>query len=90
MLRCGINVVRLDRKTQQVLQEGRSVERWNEIEGVHLLKSNDRERNDGWRLLLQLKGCSPVVLGEVTDEVDASITAAKIARFCNVPVMATR
>jgi hypothetical protein len=82
----GINAVRLDRGKRQVFRWGHPLARWSELAGVRLVKIRDADHPDYWRVLLLLRSSRSVVLGEATDELEASTAAAQVATFCNVPV----
>lgn len=83
--------VRLDRKGQVVVAEGRVAARWGQLEGVSLeRRQTDDDGPVHWLLSLRTSSSSAVVLGKVTDEYDASHIAARVATFCNIEVEARR
>jgi hypothetical protein len=68
-----------DRKAQRILQDGRLAAALPLVERVELHQPMHQEGTVNWFITVHVRGARLVEVGQVTDETDASIIAARIA-----------
>jgi uncharacterized protein (UPF0262 family) len=87
-LRYGSTKTSFDRKSSRVTQNGRLVAVFDLIEQIKLHQPSSQEGPSNWYITLQLTGARQVEVGQVTDQTDASIVAARISGITNRRVVA--
>jgi hypothetical protein len=79
ILRYGARTTVFVRPEAKFKQNSKLVGRFAEIEDVELRKSANEEPPVNWTISVRLSGKRCIEIGQVTDETDASIIAARVA-----------
>lgn len=86
-VRSGPTITTFDRATAKVEQNGRLVAMMDLIEKVELHQPMNQEGPPNWYVTVHIAGRKQVVVGQVTDELDASIVGARISKVTGRPVV---
>lgn len=88
VLHYGVECTRLEKNSGLVLKNGKVLARLTRIQAVNLQWLHDGDETpSGWLISLEMHEQNPVVLGQISDELDASMLAARVATFCGKPVV---
>ena len=77
---CGVERV-VDRRFKTVKTRGKVVARFEDIRSIDITRRFEDEGTIVWRVALNLGWLSTVKIGQTTDEVQASIAAARLCSF---------
>ena len=87
-LRCGARTTIFEKPEAKIRQNTKLVAHFAEIEEVELRKPANEEPPVNWTISVRLSGRRCIEIGQVTDETDAAIIAARIAAFTGQKVIA--
>lgn len=86
-LRYGHTTTTFDRKTGKVEQNGRPVAMVSLVERIEVHRPFNHQGPPNWYVTVQISGHRQVEVGQSTDELDASIVAARISKVTERPVV---
>lgn len=85
-VRYGKKFTTFDKKTARIEQNGKLIAMIDGIERIELYQILDSEKLPNWYIDLQVESKKTIAVGQITDELDASIMAARISRLIGCPV----
>lgn len=86
-LRYGRTTTTFDRTTARVEQNGKLVAMVSLVERVELHQPFNHDGPPNWYVTVYVAGYKQVEVGQVTDELEASIVGAKISKITGCPVV---
>jgi hypothetical protein len=86
-IRSGRITTTFDRLATKIVQNGRLVGMMDLIENVVLHQPLNQEGPPNWYITVHIAGRRQVEIGQVTDEIDASIVGARISKITGRPVV---
>jgi len=78
--------VQFDQRRRLIVHEGRVLGSFDKVLSVDVERSTDEDRPDQWTVLLRFSEGANLFLGSTTEDVDASIAAAKVATVVGAKV----
>jgi len=86
-LRYGPTITTFDRTTGKVEQNGKLVAMVSLVERIELHQPLNHEGPPNWYVTVHISGHRQIEVGQVTDELEASIVAARISKIVERPVV---
>lgn len=86
-LRYGRTSTSFDRTTSRIEKNGKLVAMVGLIDRIELHQPCNQEGPPNWYVTVHISGGRQIEVGQVTDEMDASIVAAQISKVTGRPVV---